>query len=164
MSVGFVPLNRSDILIHKPGGTPIPLKPAAPFIDMPDDQKAMPLDDGLKPKPLEPTFKDIYLQKREDLRKSADGMESILVRQVLKTMRSTIPEPEEDEDLFGSNSHATQMFTQMMDDNISDKVAANGDFGVGNHIFNSNINMLTQEFAEQLASGKTTPYGIRLKR
>lgn len=124
----------------------------------------MTLPDEKSPKPLTPTFKDLYLQKREELKKSSEGMESMLVRQVLKAMRSTIPEPEEEEDLFGSASHATQMFTQMMDDELSDKIASNGDFGIADKIFKSHINRLTQELVEQLSAGQDRPFGIPLPR
>ena len=89
-------------------------------------------------------------------------MESMLVRQVLKVMRNTIPEPEDDEDLFGSKSHATQMFTQMMDDELSDKIANNGNFGIADKIFKTHINQLTQEFTTQLASGQIGPLGLPL--
>lgn len=164
MSIEFVPLNRSDQTFQKPVQSPIPLKPAAPFMPVPETDKPVRLEKDNEPKSLSPTFKDIYLHKRQELQKSADGMEGILVRQVLKTMRSTIPLPEGDDDIFGSASHATQMFTQMMDDQLADKMAANGNFGIADRIFKSHINLLTQEFADQVASGRTTPYGIPLPR
>lgn len=165
MDVSFVPLNPRDQRVSQPQTQPlIPLKPADSFVEMPSAQQAMPLPDGQTPKDLSPSFKDIYLHKREELRKSAEGMESILVRQVLKAMRSTIPEPEEEEDLFGSASHATQMFKQMMDDELADKIANNSEFGIAEKIFQSNINQLTQEFAAQLAFGQSNPHGIPLPR
>lgn len=129
---------------------------------MPDPEKAMLLPDQEKPAALVPSFKDLFLRKREELRKSADGMESILVRQVLTAMRNTIPEPEEDEDLFGSTSHATKMFKQMMDDSLADKIANNSEFGIAEKIFNQHANHLTRQFADQLASGQTTPFGLPL--
>lgn len=161
----MAPFNPNDHrLIELPGRNPIPLHPPQSLLDLPGAQRAVLLPDEKTPKDLKPTFKDIYLHKREELRKSAEGMESILVRQVLKAMRSSIPAPEDEEDLFGSASHATQMFTQMMDDELADKIAFNSDFGISDKIFNSNINQLTQEFAGQLASGQTTPFGLPLPK
>ncbi len=161
----LIPFNPNDHrLIEKSGRAPVPLKPPESLLDLPGSPRAMQMPDEKTPKDLKPTFKDIYLHKREDLRKSSEGMESILVRQVLKAMRSSIPGPEEDEDLFGSASHATQMFTQMMDDELADKIAFNSDFGIAQKVFNSNINQVTQEFAEQLASGQNTPFGLPLPK
>ena len=127
MSVAFVPLNPRDHQATAPSGhAPIPLKPAESPMGLPQADKPVALERGAAPKSFAPSFKDIYLQRREELRKGADGMEAMLVRQVMKAMRSTIPEPEEDEDLFGSAGHATKMFTQMMDDELSNKISANG--------------------------------------
>lgn len=131
-------------------------------MEFPEPPSPEPLPDDSTPRPLAPTFKDIYMRKREEMQKSAEGMESMLVRQVLKVMRSTIPEPMEDEDMFGTGSHATQMFTQMMDDELADKIAQNGNFGIADNIFKTNINRLTQDFADQLATGQMSPIGLPL--
>lgn len=168
MDAGFITLNPRDQRI--PAAAPdqaMPLKPDPAHMKWPDVQKPMLMEDGKTPKSFEPTFKDIYLHKREELRKSAEGMEAMLVRQVMKAMRSTLPQPEEDEDLFGSASHATQMFTQMMDDSLSDKIASNGDFGIADKIFKSQVNTITQEFVDQLAQaqpGQDRPFGLPLNR
>ena len=159
----FISFKPGDHRVELPlAPTPVPLRPAPSLMDMPESGKAILLPDEKNPKPLAPTFKDLFLQKREQFRKSAEGMEGMMVRQVLKAMRSTIPEPEEEEDLFGSTSHATQMFTQMMDDELADKVAFNSEFGISHKIMKSHMNQLTQEFADQLASGQTTPFGLPL--
>lgn len=161
--ISFFPLNPQYHRRTPPAQSPIPLKPAEPFLNVPSEQ-AISLPDDKHPKDLTPSFKDIYLRKREDLRKSAEGMEAILVRQVLKTMRSTIPLPEEEDDLFGSSSHATQMFVQMMDDEMAGKIANNAEFGIAEKIFKSNINQLTEEFAAQVAAGQQSAFGIPLRR
>lgn len=133
-------------------------------MDMPESQKPLSLPSDNSPKPLGPSFKEIFLHKREELRRGAEGMEAILVRQVLKAMRSTIPEPEGEEDIFGEASHATQMFKQMMDDELADKIANNSEFGIAEKIFHTHANKLTEEYAEQLKSGQAVPFGLPLSR
>ncbi|MBI4180111.1 rod-binding protein [bacterium] len=165
MDTGFVPLNPRQARIHPPAQEPVPLKPAGSPLSLPSGPAPLALPGSAEPKPLTPTFKDLYLQKREELRKGAEGMEAMLVRQVMKAMRSTIPTPDgEEDDLFGSGSHATQMFTQMMDDEFSEKISQNGDFGIADRIFKSQINILTQELADQLSSGQERPFGIPIPR
>lgn len=154
--------NANDHRVSAPARAfAVPLVPPAKPIEIPSASLASILPAVDQPAPLQPSFKDIYLQKRAQLQKSAEGMEGILVRQVLKAMRSTIPEPQdEDEDLFGSSSHASQMFKQMMDDQLSDVIAGHGDFGIADRVFKSTINTVTQEFTDQLASGATHAYGL----
>ncbi len=165
MTVSFVPFNANDHRASLPlPQSPISLRPQTSPLDLPAGPKPALLPDPTAPKPLDPSFKDLYIHKREELHKSAEGMESMLVRQVLKAMRSTIPEPEEDEDLFGSGSHATKMFTQMMDDQLSDQIADHSELGIAEKIFKSHINTLTEEFAFQLAAGQSTPFGLPLPR
>ena len=78
MEASFVPFNANQSKLPSAQILPaMPLHPPAKAMEMPDDDKAMLLPDDSRPKTFNRSFKDIYLDKREELRKSSEGMESI---------------------------------------------------------------------------------------
>ena len=65
-----------------------------------------------------------------ELRQVANDFESILIRQLLKEMRKTIPK-----DGFLGASHATEMYQEMGDDALAKQLAETGGFGLGEIVF-----------------------------
>jgi Rod binding domain-containing protein len=61
-------------------------------------------------------------EKGKDLRKAAQGLESVFVHDLLRAMRRTTGQ---------ISTGASAMYTDMMDDAVSQKVAESGQFGIG---------------------------------
>ncbi|MFH1739673.1 MAG: rod-binding protein [bacterium] len=65
-----------------------------------------------------------------ELREVANDFESLLVRQLLKEMRKTVPK-----DGFLGSSSATEMYQEMGDDALAKDLGATGGFGVGELVY-----------------------------
>lgn len=62
----------------------------------------------------------------------ADQFEAIILRQMLKEMRKSVPK----EDGFFGDSHAMNMYMDMSDDNLATSLAENSSFGLDDSIYN----------------------------
>lgn len=71
-------------------------------------------------------------QKKTDkqMRETADQFEEIIIRQLLKEMRKTVPKEGILED-----SHATEMYTDMVDDNLAKEMAEGRALGISDMVF-----------------------------
>ncbi len=68
--------------------------------------------------------------KKTKLLKAAKDFEGILVKEILKSMRSTLTEG----GMFGTGA-AGEIYSDMMDDAIAQKVSARGDMGLAEIIY-----------------------------
>ena len=90
-----------------------------------------------------------------ELREVANDFEGLLVRQLLKEMRKTVPK-----DGFLGNSHATEMYQEMADDALAKDLGAMGGFGIGELVYQQlkevqdNLNS-AEGIAEKQAEYKT---------
>jgi peptidoglycan hydrolase FlgJ len=68
--------------------------------------------------------------QKAKLRKASRDFEAIFVRELLKSMRSTL----QDGGMFGSGAQG-EIFSGMMDDAVASKIAERGDLGLGNILY-----------------------------
>jgi len=66
-----------------------------------------------------------------DLKKATQQFESYFVDQLFKEMRKTVP----DDTLLGDSDHQTEIFTDMMDQSVSDSISKRGDFGLAKMMY-----------------------------
>ncbi|MBI1389649.1 MAG: hypothetical protein GC154_14520 [bacterium] len=66
------------------------------------------------------------------MRETADQFEQMIVRQLLKEMRKTVPK---EDGLFGEDSHAMEMYTDMSDDALAENIATNSSLGLDQTIY-----------------------------
>ncbi len=66
------------------------------------------------------------LKGKEGVDKAAQGFSSMMIFQLLKDMRKTVPK----ESLFGGNSYAMDVFTSMLDEKIANRVAQRESMGI----------------------------------
>jgi peptidoglycan hydrolase FlgJ len=141
---GFLPLNswklsgmyalpdrNSGIPLQRDTGKAIPLK---------REKTALPLNAGTG-------SRDIDAEKAK-LRKAAEGFEAIFIRQLLKTMRSTVSEG----NLYGSGSTG-EMYGDMVESSLSDALAKKGSFGIANSVYNQ----LVRRIGKPEAAGNAGP-------
>ncbi len=67
----------------------------------------------------------------KEMRDVANQFESMMLRQLLKEMRKSVPK----EDGFFGNSHAMNMYMDMSDDHLAKNIAENNSFGIGDIIY-----------------------------
>ncbi len=65
-----------------------------------------------------------------EMRDTANDFESLIIRQLLKEMRKTVPKSE----LMG-NSHAMDMYMEIVDDHLAEQLAQTKPFGIGDMIY-----------------------------
>jgi flagellar protein FlgJ len=75
--------------------------------------------------------------QKAKLRKASRDFEAIFIRELLKNMRSTL----QDGGMFGSGPQG-EIFSGMMDDAIADKIAGQGDLGLGNILYQRMVRMI----------------------
>ncbi len=83
--------------------------------------------------PLNPVFSPLSGMKTHtdaELRQVSHKFEAVFMRMMFKEMRQTVQKS----NLFG-NSQAMEFFETMQDDQLSDKLASAGGFGLGNVIY-----------------------------
>lgn len=80
--------------------------------------------------------KDMETRKAE-LRKTAEQFEAIFIRQFMKTLRSTLP----GDGLFGDGA-AGEIYSDMMDNAVSEAVSKRGAFGIADMVYQRLINRL----------------------
>lgn len=66
----------------------------------------------------------------EQMKDIASQFEAMLLRQMLKEMRKSVPQ-----DGYLEHSHATEMYTGMADDYMADQMAEKGSIGIGDMIY-----------------------------
>lgn len=66
----------------------------------------------------------------EQMRETAGQFEEIMIRQLLKEMRKTVPQ-----NGIIQNSHATEMYMEMMDDNLAAQMADSQSLGISELIY-----------------------------
>ena len=66
-----------------------------------------------------------------DLKKATQQFESYFVDMLFKEMRKTVP----DDTLLGDSDHQTEIFTDMMDQDVSDSISKRGDFGLAKMMY-----------------------------
>ncbi len=84
--------------------------------------------------PEKTVAKDDIEVRKNKLRKAANDFEAIFARQILKSMRSTL----EDGGMFGSGSIG-EIYSDMMDNAISEIIAKRGELGLANSIYKQMI-------------------------
>lgn len=78
--------------------------------------------------------------RKAKLRKAAGDFEAIFVRQILKSMRSTLISG----GMFGSGS-VGEIYSDMMDNAISEKIAERGDMGLADIIYKQMVKSIEAE-------------------
>jgi flagellar protein FlgJ len=73
------------------------------------------------------------------LRKAAEGFEAIFFRQMLKTMRSTVPEG----NMYGSGSTG-EMYADMVESSLADAMSQQGRLGIANTLYNQMVRRIDQ--------------------
>jgi flagellar protein FlgJ len=99
---------------------------------------------------LKPSKNQSPAQQRESLKKACQGFESYFVDQMMKEMRKTIPKT----DVFGDDSSQEEMFRDMSDQALADKVSKSGSFGIADMMYrqlSKNIPDDSQDTAENPA-------------
>ncbi len=79
---------------------------------------------------------DMAAEKRH-LHKAAKEMESLFLYQLLKTMRSTIPESEEDGRIGMSSGLGKDVYTEMFDQELANKMAGRNRGSIADQIYRS---------------------------
>ena len=108
------------------------------------EKQSLPLDFGDIPGQLNKLSSlrgndDIEARKTK-LRKAAGDFEAIFVRQILKSMRSTLTSG----GMFGSGS-VGEIYSDMMDNAISEKIAERGDMGLADIIYKQIVKSIESE-------------------
>ena len=116
--------------------------------------KAIPLKREQAPVPLKTAGKTRNIEaEKAKLRKAAEGFEAIFIRQLLKTMRSTVPEG----NLYGSGSTG-EMYGDMAESSLADAMAKQGRFGIAKAIYNQMAKRIdSQEKSSQSVSPQVSP-------
>lgn len=132
----FIPLNSSEELQLFPipnRKTGIPIQNGmGKAIPIKREQTAIPLNATNR-------IHDIEAEKVK-LRKATEGFEAIFIRQLLKTMRSTVS----DGNLYGSGSTG-EMYADMVESSLADTMAKQGKFGIANTLYNQMVRRIDQE-------------------
>lgn len=125
-------------------------------------QKVEPVELEIHADPVarQKTFRQLFEEKRGELREASEDMESMLFHQMLKSMRQTKFDFDNDgeSDYFGEESHATQTFKSMLDEEYSKKMAHAGVFGLAEKVFQDQANGMTQQLATVLAQDPNRVY------
>ena len=87
--------------------------------------------------------------KKAKLLKAAKDFEGILVKEILKSMRSTLTEG----GMFGTGS-AGEIYSDMMDDAIAQKVSSRGDMGLAEIIYKQMVKSIDPNDSVKMA-GRT---------
>ena len=110
-----------------------------------EEKQFNPLEFGNIPKQLNKLFSlrgnDDIAAKKAKLRKAAGDFEAIFVRQILKSMRSTLTNG----GMFGSGS-VGEIYSDMMDNAISEKIAERGDMGLADIIYKQMVKSIESEY------------------
>ena len=109
------------------------------------EKQSLPLEFGDIPRQLNKLSSlsknvDIGARKAK-LRKAAEGFEAIFIRQILKSMHSTLTSG----GMFGSGS-VGEIYSDIMDNAISEKIAERGDMGLADIIY--------KQMVKSIESGK----------
>jgi len=98
------------------------------------EKQSLPLEFGDIPRQLNKLSslsKNVDIEARKaKLRKAAEGFEAIFIRQILKSMRSTLTSG----GMFGNGS-VGEIYSDIMDNAISEKIAERGDMGLADIIY-----------------------------
>ncbi len=70
-------------------------------------------------------------KKHKDLQKATQQFEGYFLHELLKEMRKTVP----DDKLLGDDGNGKQIFQDMMDQTLSDKMASRGDLGMAKMMY-----------------------------
>jgi flagellar protein FlgJ len=79
--------------------------------------------------------------RKAELRKAASGFEAIFVRQMLQSMRSTLSNG----GMFGSGAMG-EIYSDIMDNAISEKIADRGDFGLADIIYKQMVKSIESQY------------------
>jgi len=71
-------------------------------------------------------------KKHLDLQKATQQFEGYFLNELLKEMRKTVP----DDKLLGDKGNGQQIFRDMMDQTLSEKMASRGDLGMARMMYN----------------------------
>ncbi len=108
------------------------------------EKQSIPLDFGDIPGQLNKLSSlrgnDDIVARKAKLRKAAGDFEAIFVRQILKSMRSTLTSG----GMFGSGS-VGEIYSDMMDNAISEKIAERGDMGLADIIYKQMVKSIESE-------------------
>lgn len=86
---------------------------------------------SLKAMSLDGQKKTSEKMSEKKMRETASQFEEMITRLLLKEMRKTIPK-----DGFIEESHATEMYTDMMDDHLAKQLSENSSMGIGDMVYN----------------------------
>lgn len=116
--------------------------------------KAIPLKRERGPVALRPTDDNAAIEaKKAKLRKAAEGFEAIFVRQLLKTMRSTVP----GNSLYGSGATG-DMYADMVESSLADAMSKQGKFGIADTLYSQMVRRIdSQEANRVIASPQVSP-------
>ncbi|MFC1541627.1 rod-binding protein [Candidatus Latescibacterota bacterium] len=101
---------------------------------------------------------DIETQKVK-LRKASKDFEGILVKEILKSMRSTLT----DGGMFGTGT-AGKIYSDMMDDAVANKIAERGDIGFADIIYKQMVKSIDpNEYKKTPVQSENTVKGMAEK-
>ena len=109
------------------------------------EKQSLPLEFGDIPRQLNKLSSlrgnDNIEARKAKLRKAAEGFEAIFIRQILKSMRSTLTSG----GMFGSGS-VGEIYSDIMDNAISEKIAERGDMGLADIIYKQMVKSIESEY------------------
>ncbi|MFC1649943.1 rod-binding protein [Candidatus Latescibacterota bacterium] len=113
-----------------------------------------PLSDGFKK--LSPVIEKSDIEaKKAKLLKASKDFEGILVKEILKSMRSTLTNG----GLFGTGT-AGEIYSDMMDDAVANKIAERGDMGLAHIIYKQMVkNIDPNEYKDSLVNSENNVKG-----
>ncbi len=135
----FIPLDSGAQLPMRPlpgNGSAISLPNKPGQIPFSREQKLLPLSaaDG--------TYN--AAAEKAKLRKAAEGFEAIFLRQLLKTMRSTVPEG----NMYGGGSTG-EMYADMVESSLAETMSKQGRLGIANTLYNRMVKRIDQREISQ---------------
>ena len=131
----FFPLNSDQSVMHQ-----LPDSTSGIALDR-ETGKAIPLqrEQALVPLNSAAGNRNADAQKAK-LRKAAEGFEAIFFRQMLKTMRSTVP----DGSMYGSGA-AGEIYADMVESSLADAMSKQGRLGIANTLYNQMARRIDQQ-------------------
>lgn len=91
-------------------------------------------------------------QQKQRLKKASQDFEAIFARQLMKNMRSGLTE----DSMFGSGVEG-EIFSDMMDNAVAEKMAERGDLGIGDALYKELVKRLELEMNSKAAEEHKKP-------
>ncbi len=91
-------------------------------------------------------------QQKQRLRDASQDFEAIFARQLMKNMRSGLTE----NSMFGSGVEG-EIFSDMMDNAVAEKIAERGDLGIGDALYKELVKRLELEMNSKAAEEQKKP-------